>query len=50
MQKNGFDAVKFQKRDIYSVYSKEQLKVPRESLGVKYRTTKTRIRTYRGKL
>ena len=30
-KKCGFDAVKFQKRDIYSVYSKEQLKVPRES-------------------
>lgn len=27
----GFDAVKFQKRDVYSVYSKEQLMVPRES-------------------
>ncbi|MDA9152876.1 N-acetylneuraminate synthase family protein [Candidatus Pelagibacter sp.] len=30
-KKCGFDAVKFQKRDIYSVYSKEQLMVPRES-------------------
>ncbi len=30
-KKCGFNAVKFQKRDIYSVYSKEQLMVPRES-------------------
>ncbi|MBD1144007.1 N-acetylneuraminate synthase family protein [Pelagibacterales bacterium SAG-MED33] len=30
-KKCGFDAVKFQKRDIYAVYSKEQLMVPRES-------------------
>tara|TARA_B100000989_G_scaffold298957_1_gene291385 strand:- start:11778 stop:12632 length:855 start_codon:yes stop_codon:yes gene_type:complete len=27
----GFDAVKFQKRDIYSVYSEDQLSTPRES-------------------
>ena len=27
----GFDAVKFQKRDIYKVYSKEILNTPRES-------------------
>lgn len=27
----GFDAVKFQKRDIYKVYSEEQLKIPRQS-------------------
>jgi len=27
----GFDAVKFQKRDIETVYSKEQLEIPRES-------------------
>ena len=28
---NNFDAVKFQKRDIYTVYSKDQLETPRES-------------------
>ena len=30
-KKCGFDAVKFQKRDIYKVYSKEVLSIPRES-------------------
>ena len=30
-KKCGFNAVKFQKRDIYKVYSKEVLSIPRES-------------------
>ena len=30
-KETGFDAVKFQKRDIYKVYSKKILEIPRES-------------------